>query len=110
MQKNLVENHAKESRRQLHIGGYSEVGTSNPKLVTLGFLNSHYKNNGTFANPLTAKEFTQLYKCYHGSSCKLWYYESFASMYGGSGSTAHFVLIQIPRACSEFRINFALKA
>ena len=47
-QKALAEKVAKETRREMHVGGYEDVATSTPELVTLAFLNEYKKGNSQY--------------------------------------------------------------
>jgi hypothetical protein len=94
-QQKMMENHAKQLRRQLYIDGYSDVHTSKPESMTAQKLNKIYKDNSTFASPLNKAQFSQLYSCLNSHICALWYFEMSSSMYGGSGHSGHFVLLNI---------------
>lgn len=94
-QRKFVENHAKETRREMHVNGYEDVQTSSPQLMSKASLNNHYKQNSTFVNPPSREEYAQLYTCLSSRSCALWYYESSSSMYGGTGMSGHFILLSI---------------
>ncbi len=94
-QKSFVENHAKQARREMHISGYKDVSTSKPEKVTSAKLGEFYRENASYAGPLSRTTFSQLYSCLNSSSCALWYYESSASMYGGSGHSRHYLLLYI---------------
>lgn len=94
-QKSFVENHAKKARRDMWVNGYRDVQTSPPEKVTSKKMAEFYKENSTYANPLDRSDFSQLYSCLNSVSCALWFYESSSSMYGGSGSARHYVLLYI---------------
>jgi hypothetical protein len=94
-QKSFVENHAKQARREMYVNGYRDVQTSQPEKVTSKKMAEFYKENSTYANPLDRNDFSRLYSCLNSSSCALWFYESSATMYGGSGSARHYLLLYI---------------
>lgn len=104
-QKALVDQIAKEHRRQLHIDRNEDVGSSNPALVTKSFLDKHYNERENHSSALDRTEYAQLYSCLNNKSCALWHFSTWSSYMSGSGQSSHFILINIYSGKYEEIIN-----
>lgn len=91
-QKSYVVNHAKETRHQLHRLGHSQVGSTEPVVLSFNDLKNHYQERSMHEKPLTREEYSQLFACVKSPRCNLWGYEDYSSNYGGTASSYNFIL------------------
>lgn len=95
-QEDKIQDIAKGLRRNLWRSGHEDVDSYEEK-VELAVLNDHVRkeNNSHYEQPLDREEIAKLFKCFHRSSCELYYIGTSGEYWGGYGAEAHFVLLNI---------------
>jgi len=89
----IVQKIAKEHRRQMHIQNFEDV-QSHVEKISKGALDELMKKNPEVEIPLTKEEVSSLYRCLNSqSSCSLFLISLTGSIYGGSGETHNYVLL-----------------
>lgn len=89
----VVEKVAKGHRRQMHIERYEDVESFVEK-VSKARLDELVKFSPGAEHPLNKEEISALYRCQHSSkSCSLYLISLTGSMYGGSGETHNYVML-----------------
>lgn len=93
-QMEYIDDVAKDLRRDRWQSGYEDV-TSAQSLVTKEWLDDYVKdsNNRRYENPLDSDEISELYKCFYGRTCQLYYVSIGSEYYGGYGQEGAFVLL-----------------
>ena len=85
---------AKNIRKSFWQTGHVDVSSSVSKM-TKETLDNHVKseNNDQYESPLGSEEIASLYRCYYRKACELYLVDVGGSMYGGYGTSAHFILL-----------------
>lgn len=100
-QKALVEKLAKETRRELHKAGHINVETTPAKKLSLDELNAHYEMKDIHHETLSSEQYSELYSCHYRATCALWSFTTYSSIQAGSGTSAHFILIDTESGNTE---------
>lgn len=89
----LVEKVAKDDRREMWSSGYEEVSSQVEKPTKLQ-IDEFIAGNKDLANPLDTDEIASIYSCFHTpSECQVYTIDLYSEMYGGSGSSRRWVLL-----------------
>lgn len=92
-QLSIVEGIAKNDRRDMWRMGMTDVSSSVLK-PTKSQIDEIMKRNNEIANPLNRDEVSSVYKCYHSPArCVVYIIDLYGEMYGGSGSSRRWVLL-----------------
>lgn len=85
---------AKKIRRGYWVSGHEEVDSSTMK-VTKDFLDEHVKweTMRNFEEPLERDQVSDLYRCFYGKTCTLYWVGVSAEYWGGYGTSDHFILL-----------------
>jgi hypothetical protein len=97
-----VQEISKNIRRSMWIEGYEDVSSAE-HYVKKDFLDDYVKDMN-FETNLDSDEVSQLYRCYHGKTCELYYVGVSSSMYGGWGEIGYFILFY-PKSGRHFKIS-----
>ena len=89
----IVEGIAKNDRREMWQGGYVEVSSQVEK-PTKSQIDEFIRGNSELANPLASDEIASIYRCFHTPKrCQVYTIDIYGEMYGGSGSSRRWVLL-----------------
>ncbi len=92
-QRALIEKIAKDDRRKMWRGGYREVSSQVEKPTKVQ-LDEFIARNKDLANPLNEDEVASIYRCFNiPSECQVYAIDLYSEIYGGSGQSRRWVLL-----------------
>ena len=98
---------AKETRREFHLAGYTEISTTKPRLLTrreLIDLYFEHQRNAREGYNLNQQEISSLFKCHYSKSCALWNFNLSSLFEEDLELTKYFILLNIKN--EKFRKYF----
>ena len=95
-QQEYIEDLAKYLRRGHWISGHEDVSSSQFK-VSKDFLDDYIKDeqNRRYESPLDGDEIADLYRCFYGTTCELYFIGVSSEYWGGYGEVGNFILLNL---------------
>ena len=89
----IVESIAKNDRREMWQGGYREVSSQVEKPTKIQ-IDEFIRGNREIETPLSSDEIASIYRCFNTPKrCQVYAIDLYSEMYGGSGSSRRWVLL-----------------